>query len=122
MQRSHHQHVCEPVGNDGKILITGYGKTDDEHYTEIYDTQTDTWSDGSIIPIEGDFRGAKSIQYGESTLVVGGFHEGHQMPYIWEHVAESDTWRARDELLQEPRSHFVAILVPDDVKLCWDDK
>ena len=119
MQRPHHQHVCQRVAD--RILVTGYGNTDDEHFTELYDPRTNTWVDGSTIPLQGDFRGAKSVKHGEdNVLVLGGFHAAHQLPYIFEYVAVSDSWRARDELLGEARSHFAAIKLPDDVKMCWD--
>ena len=120
MQRQHNQHVCQPVGHEGKILVTGYGETYEEHFTEIYDPRTDTWVDGSPIPMTGDLRAARSVKYWENVLVIGGVHEENPSRYIWEYVVKSDSWRLRDERLEEPRSHFVAIFVPDDVKLCRD--
>ena len=108
-------HVCEVVESDewGIELIAAGGGSDPRS-TEILNLQSLSWDYGPFLP--SAIRNAKSVQYNETFLIVGGDGSNE----IYQFDLDHRNWTLRPETLSTPKSDFCLELIDTDESTCED--
>ena len=118
MKYARDSHCC---GLAGKNIVVVGGVTDDdsgEATSEIFSTDSLTWSMGPGTPNGKLFYRAPTVPHGNSFLVVGGYDESAHLDTIYEFDATNIAWIQREERLETARRYLVALALPSDVAGC----
>ena len=110
--------VCGPVrsrehGPVEKVVASGgYDGRNALSKTEIYDIATDTWSEGTPLPMP--LANAAVVSYETTFLVIGGLGNGFS-DKVYLYTASGDWQEFIQMKLSQARSELTAMLVPSSL-------
>ncbi len=115
-------HHLQAAAFDGKIYIVGawtggFPYEDNIDRVQIYDPQTDNWTEGMTIPPARNRGSAGSAVYNDKIYIVGGNvggHGPHATTVHWFDVYDpvNDTWQVLPDMPHE-RDHFNVAIIGD---------
>ena len=102
----------------GTIVVVTGGEFDITllDLTYVYSISLSAWDVGPSLPTA--LRGAESVQFGDSFLVLGGFNGTGYQDDIYEFDPEGMRWRQRQEKLSSTGFGLVAMIAPDYFTNC----
>ena len=114
-------HFQPVVWNNLVYLVSGmlccYPDEPSLTHVQIYNPQTNTWSEGAEIPESRRRGGAGSVVYNNRIYILGGNtlgHNGGAVAWFDEYDPATDTWTVLPDA-PDARDHFFAVLVDDEL-------
>ena len=123
-EKLNYERSCAAAGlvtlDDGSSIVVVTGG-DNQANTEVFDFTTETWTEGPRLPAAyAELRGAESVQYGNTFLIVGGTkassNVGTNTILTFDPVGYD--WVQLPYEMQYERRFFTAFFVPDDFISC----
>ena len=95
--------------NGTKVIVAAGGY--EVKSSELLVLGTSEWMYGPDLP--HDICCGASVQFENTFLVVGGFHDNSYQDTIWKFDIDVGNWVIMDQKLATPRDYLAAFLVPD---------
>jgi hypothetical protein len=104
-------------GEKEVVFANGEGKGGYSHSTEIFSFNTMKWRPGPKMPMVSDM--SFGVQYGDTFLAVGGYHDNYLLDSILKYDVVHDTWIQLESRLKSSKGVYNAFLLPDDYVSCF---
>lgn len=115
MSQGRNDHSCG-LAKGAEVVVAGGDNGDfDLASSEILNLETMEWRTGPDLP--GSLAAAASVPYGDTFLVVGGYHI-NELDQIYQFDPENEAWIERTEKLETARFYQVAVPLPELPFIC----